>query len=890
MPRRARSSTRSPLFKLPVRQEVGEEIDFHLEMRTREYLEQGMSEEQARAKALARLGDPGRIARDCRRIAQQRDRRWHLGELLSEARMDFVFSLRQMRRSPGFTATVLAVLAIGLAANIAVFSLVSSVLLRPLPFSDPSELVTVWEEQLQRGKTKNVSSPANYLLFQRNSQTLDSMAAFITVDASLTGVDGPAQRARLRLVTRDYFEVLGRAPLLGRPLTSDDVLSDAEPVVVLGQRLFEERYGGRREIVGDTIELNGDRVQVVGVMPGDFELDMGPGVAPYGEPADLFAALPETPEWESSDGRWLMIVGRRRDGVTMEQVESEMQRLSELMLKARPAANSGWTAAAYPLAEHVRESGKSALAALLGAVMLVLLIVCINVASLLTARAATRSGEVAIRAALGAGRARLARQLLNEGLLLSSIATGVGLGLAWLLARLLGTTLPAELVSDTQLLDGRLAGFVVALLGLSTVLFGLLPAVYALRRRTNDLLRSAGSAGPSGTRLRSTLVFAEVALAVVLLFGAGLMLRSLVAQLSIDTGFDEQGVVSFRVTPSRGTPRAQADAFYERLFERLEGVPGVASVGAVTHLPMTSVGAGTSYFPLDRPEPEEGEAPTGTIRVVRGDYFATLGIALLEGRVFDSRDEGGAATGSIVVNRTLADTLWPDRSAVGERLDVHWGDEKGGARTIVGVVADVLHVDPSTPSRGTIYFPQQQEWQSALSVLVKTQGDPASLMPTVRALVQDLDANVPVSDLKSMKSVVRQSTRRDRALALILAVLAGASLLLAAIGVYGVTAYSVAQRKRELGLRVALGASPGEIMGLLLGRAGWMIGGALVVGVGLALLLAPLAQSLLFGVEPWDPLTVAAVASILGVAALVATLAPARRAARIRPAAVLREE
>ena len=818
--------------------------------------------------------------------------------MLGELRMDLSFALRQLKRSPGFFATVITVLALALAANISVFSLVSSVLLEPLPYENAEDLITVWDQQLSRSATKNVTSPANFLMHKEQSETIEGLAAFITIDGSLSGRVSTAQRVRMRLVTDNYFRTLGSRALYGRTLVAEDAAPDAPTVLVLSHALFQQRFGGDPSVVGTIVQLNAAPAEVIGVMPPGFEVDMRPAGGEYGMPGDLYAALPVVPGWDQATGRWLFLLGRKRAGVPFEEVQAEMEVLTQRMQELHPEANAGWSAAAYPFQEHVREAGRMPLLALLGAVALVLLIACTNIVGLMTARAAARSQEVAIRGALGAGRWRLARQLLNEGLVTTGLSLAFGLFGAWVLVRMLALVLPETLLaSDVPLLAPRVVLFVAGLTVLATLLFGLLPALFALRRSSASVLRD-GRAGYRGAgRLRSALVFAEVALALVLLVGAGLMLRSMLQQLGVEAGFDQEGVLSFALSPPRSVSAQQADGFYEQLFERIDAMPGVESVAAVSYVPMTTVGAATSYYPTDRPEPAKAELPVANVRVIRGDYFDTLGIGLRSGRGFETHEttlpreteRSPQFEGSVVVNQALADKHWPEDGAVGKAIHVGWGDDQvSQVRRIVGVVANVLHQGPSQPVRDTVYFPQAQEWESSLSVLVRTDSDPLSLVAGVRAVVAELDPNLPVYDVATLEETVGRSMERDRGLLVILAVLALAALVLAVLGIYGVASYSVAQRTRELGVRLALGATPNTLfVSVLRWIFGLMVAGV-VVGAGFVALIAPRIEGLLFDVSPRDPATLLLVAIGLLAVGVLSALPAARRAAQVAPANALR--
>ncbi len=885
----SRRGNRSPLWRLPVDREVAEELDFHLEMRIREYMEQGIAENEARRRALERFGDPQTLAASCRRQARGRNRRWQALELLDELRQDLKFGLRQLRRRPLLAACLIGLLAVGLGATAAVSALLEQALLTPPAFHDPERLVTLWEQHLPRAKTKNSVSPANFLAWSEETSAFQGMAGFITVTASLTGEDGPPLRVKARIATQGYLDLLGVPARLGRTFLPEDFAEGAEPVVVLSHQLWQQRFGGRSDVVDRTIPINGTDRRIVGVMPVGSELPMGPSLSPYGDAADLLTPLTVSESWREPRGRWLMVLARLAEGVDLEQARADLDVVMARQRERHGDFNAGWASQAEPLLDHLREPMKLPLLALFGAVLLVLGIVCMNASSLMVGRTLGRADELAVRRALGAGRRRLLRQLLVEG----AVVVAAAGALAWLLAagilRLVRATFPPELLPAHEV-SGTVGIFWVtlALVGFCVLLFGLLPGMMITARQRR--LSQPASLGSSRRRhrLRAALVFSQVALALVLLVGAGLMLRTVGGLLAVDPGFHRGGVVSFGISPDREEGDAGGVGFYDRLLERLAALPGVSSVGAISHMPLTSLGAATSYYPTDRPEPEPGQSPVADIRILHGDYLETLGISLLAGRAFDSRDRAGQEPGVILISDRLAQRVWPGESAIGRQIAVSWGE--AGPREVIGVVGDVHYADLLTNPRDAIYFPQEQEPQGVLNVALRTDEDLATLAPILRQVVDELDPNLPIFNLRSVGRVITGSLSEQRFLAGILGVFAVLALALAALGIYGVTALSVTQSTREIGLRMALGAAPWEVARLFLKRTALLTGIALATGLGASLLLGRAVESLFFGVKAYDPATLATTVLLLLLASLTAAWIPARRAARLDPTRALRWE
>lgn len=881
-------SNRSALWRLPVDREVREEMELHLELLVREHEQQGLSSEEARWRARERFGDPARWAAECRQLARERNRRWSLGDALSELDQDLRFALRQLRLRPVFALTVIVLLALGLGATTAVAGLLYQALWQPPPFAEPERLVTLWEQQLARGAEKNVVGPANFIAWREETTAFSGIAGLFTGAANLAG-EGEPQRVKARYVTVGYFDVLGVPPLLGRLFVPEDTAGEGRSVVVLAHHLWQQRFGGRRDVVGSSLQLDGRDFEIVGVARPEVKLAMGLPFAPYGDAPDLYQPLPIREEWRQAGGRWMMVIARLRPAVTLAQAQAELDAVMARQTERNPGLDAGWTARVLPLAEHLREPLRLPLLALLGAVTLMLLIVCVNVSSLMVGRNLARSGELAVRRALGAGRARLSRQLLVEGAVLA-LAAGLG---GWLLAgaihTLARTQLPPALAPAAEgAAPPELWLVALGLGGVCLLFFGWLPALPALRPLRALAHPAALGGGHGRHRLRAGLMFFQLATALVLLVGAGLMLRTVWGLLERDPGFDGQGAVSFAVAPARSFEETQVAAFYDQLLERLEALPGVSKVGAISHLPMASAGAATRYSPADRPPPEPGEEAVADIRIVRGDLLEALGIPLLEGRTFDERDRFEQQPKSALISRRLAETWWPGRSALGREIRVSWGDDD--PRVVVGVVGEVANRGLDVPARETIYFPHAQESSNVMTIVLRSDRGLEVLAPLVRQVVGEIDASLPVYELRTVASVLDRSVERQRFLARVLGALAGLALLLAVVGIYGLTSLVVAQSTREIGLRMALGATPAKIAGLFVRRIAWLTAAAVVAGLSIAVAAGKSVEALLYGVAASDPLTLTVTAGTLAAATLLAALVPARRAARLDPTRALRWE
>jgi putative ABC transport system permease protein len=802
---------------------------------------------------------------------------------------DLRHAVRCLLKSPGFTIVAVLTLAIGIGANTAIFSVVNAVLLKPLPLPEPDRLVRVYE--LDEGRPWTVSPP-NFVDLRRESSAFEEMAAYTGTAAALTGV-GEAKRILGSVVTAGFFRVLATAPMLGRTISAADTVAGQDRVVVLSHGLWQRQFAEDPGMVGRAVQLEGREHTVIGVMPPGFEYPAG---------AELWAPLAFSEEDLTTQrgAHYLEAIARLAPGVTVDEASAQVAAIAGVLELRYPDSNTGSSAMAVGLRDALVGDVRPALLTLLGAVGLVLLIACANVANLLLARTAGRKRELAVRSAMGADRGRLVRYVLTESVLLALAGGVAGLLLAGLGLKLL-LMLPVDEVPrlETAEVDMAVLGFAAAVSMLTGVLFGLLPAFKAgSALDLTGALKSGGAAitaDRAGGRTRSALVVAEMALAVLLLVGAGLLLKSFIELQRVDPGFNPRGVLTFNMPlpNSRYPEPQQARAFFAELDQRIEALPGVESAAGVFGLPLSGFNYTISVEKQDGGPAYEnpGEERYTQVRIITPDYFRTMEIPLLAGRALQESDRAGTQP-VVVVNESAAKLLWPDDEPLGHSFELGTrlgGDARVGG-TVVGVVADIRHHGPGEESLPEIFAAHGQFPVDFMSITVRTSVPPESLVGPIREQLRIIDSELPMDQVRTMEQRVAESVAQPRFYMLLLSVFAGAALFLAAIGIYGVMAYAVRNRVNEIGVRRALGARTGEVLRMVVGRAMTLAVGGLAAGLLAAFALTRVLSGLLYGVSPTDPLTFAGVAVLLALVALLASFLPARRAAQVDPVVALREE
>ena len=869
---------RSLLSRPAAERELDDELRFHLEMETEANLRRGMAPGDARREAYRRFGGVERFKEQARDV---RGTRW-AEDVVRDTRL----SARSLARSPSFAAAALLTIALGVGATTTVFSVVRGVLLRPLPFPEPEELVTVWLTNPRQGKDEDVTSYPNFVDWREWSTTLSHVVGVASTLRTLTGGGEPEEVGAV-LVTSGFFEMLGVQPALGRGFRAEEVEGDAPSlVVVLSHELWTRRYAADSTVVGRTVMINDVPHEVIGVMP--------PGRR-YPADAELWVPLTFAGGLAAlRDARyslWLPVVGRLAPGTRLEGAQAEMSAVAARLEEAFPA-NEGMGIGLEPLHETLVGDVRTPLLILLGAVALVMLIAAANVANLLLARGTARGREMAVRLALGAGKARLARQVLAESGLLGVAGGTLGTLLALGGVRALLRLAPADLPRlDAVAIDLPVLAFALGVALATSVIFGLVPAVQAGRDRTAADLR-AGARGASDVglaRLRAAFVGAQFALALVLLVGSGLLVRSFVNLQRVDPGMEPGGVLSFRVAlPAARYPHyAAVRGFYEELITALEALPGAQGAAAVSNVFLQRLGTSSSISIQSRPDLDDRRDPVNYDGAT-ADFLDVLGMRLVAGRPFGAGDERGA-TPVAIVSESFVRAFLPDRDPLEERLSFG-GRNEADWITIVGVVEDAQRWGLGQPLRPYVFFPMAQFMDTRADILVRASGDPEALAGPVREVLRGVDPSLPITELRTLEQALGGSVARQRFLMSLLAVFAAAATVLAGIGIYGVMAYLVGRRTREIGIRVALGAERGSVVGSVLREALGQVGFGLAAGLLGALALTRLLRSQLFGLEPTDPATFAAVSALLVAVALLASWIPARRAAGVAPTVALREE
>ena len=803
-----------------------------------------------------------------------------------ELGQDLRYALRALRRSPGFTATALLTLALGIGANTAIFSVVRAVLLEPLPFDSADRIARVWQVNPSTGMTRGAISEPNFLDWRRESRLTETMAGFFFAEG-MTGIDltgsGDPLRLTAALVTDGFFETLRTPALVGRTLLPGNNVPGQDRVAVLGHGIWTTRFGADRSIAGRTITLNGEQFVVAGVMPASFTY-------PADRSVDVWIPLsyfgPDAIGRERSKG-FLAVIARMKPGVTIGQLHTELAQVSARLDREYPG-NPGWTDVyAAPIRDTIVGEVRTPLLVLLVAVAMVLLITCVNIASLLLARATGRARELALRAALGAGRGRIARQLLTESLTLALAGGLLGVSLGVLAVRALAAAGGAELPrADTIRVDGMVLAFTLGISVLSGLLFGVVPVARAASGQLQTALRAGarGTAGGAGQRLRSGLVVAEVALAVILVIGAGLATKSFARLVSVDPGFQTGNALVARMSVGPGYDSDEAaTGYYQAVLERIRAVPGVEAAGVIRDLPLRGNGELVRPGIAGRSLPPD-QTPAAQLHQVSTDYFRAMGIPLEEGRSFEPTDRRGAPL-VFVVNRELARRYWPGESALGKSLTIGTTPVR-----IIGVVGNVRQRGLAEEPEPTIYIHVMQNFRSGMSIVARTAGDPLGYANAVRQAIWGVDRSQTITEITTLDAVVGRAVARPRLIAWLLALFGGIGLALGVLGIYGVLAYAVSQRRQEIGVRVALGATPRSVLGLVIGKGMLLAGVGVAIGVSGAWLLTRSMQTVLYGIRPSDPVTfVQVVVALLG-ASFLASWLPARRALKIDPVNALRSD
>jgi len=881
-----------PYLRLPwrsssrLRADLDDELRFYFDMRTRELVEQGMTDADARREAVREFGDVDYTKRYCLAEDAMSRREERRTDRFAELRQDMTHSWRTFRRSPGFAVVALITLALGIGANTAIFSVVNGLLLRDLPYGDPDRVVRVWGAHKDSGVDRSQISAGDFIDLRTRQHSFTTLGAFSWGGGTYIGTGDPVPLAGAR-VDASVLTVLGVRPYLGRTFAVGEDSSGVNPTIVLGFGAWRRVFGSDSTIVGKVVNISGRSRTVIGVLPPNFFFPTM-GEAEIFTPLDLTPVLRDVNRARKFHN--LGVVGRLRAGATVAQAGAELKGIMAQLERDFPQSNSNMSVATTRMRDAVVGDTRPALLVLLGASLLVLLIACANVAGMLLSRAVSRRQELAVRAALGAGRARLVRQMMTESLVLALGGGVIGVGVALWGTRALvasaGDRLPAasQVTADATVLLTALAVSIA-----SGVLFGLVPAL-AASRGIQLALKESGrgtSSGVSRHRMRTALVTGQLALAVMLLVGAGLLVRSLVGLQNRDLGYSIESTLTFEImlAGDRYDSGAAQDQFFDALYTRLEALPGVVAVGGSGNIPLRG-GAMASLAIDGRPQPE-GRLPEVGYQPVSDNLFKAMGVPLKRGRVFGRQDHENAPP-VVILSESLARAFWPNGDPIGSR--VRLGPNPSDPwMTVVGIVSDVrMGVDGE--SRPTAYVSARQDHWGGMAIVMRTTTDPMSVLPAVRREVRAIDPTIPVADANSMKQVQTKGLTDRRLPMQLMAAFALLALVLAAVGVYGVMAYSVAARTREIGVRVALGAQPRNVFGMVL-RQGM---GAAAAGLALGLLgataLGRVLTSLLYGVKPTDVLTFVGVAGVLLAVVLAACLVPARRALGVDPLEALRSE
>jgi predicted permease len=871
---------RNLFHKTQREQELTEELDAYLEMLIEIKLKEGLDPGAARRAALLELGGEEQV--------KERVRESRLGYHLETWWQDLRYALRMLRKNPGFATAAVLTMALGIGANTAIFSVCNAVLLKPLPYREPGRIVMLWEQR--RGEAPGSVAPANFVDWRRQTHSFDEVAAINPFSSFILAGQGEPARLRGAAVTSNFFKLLGVRIATGRDFMAEEDRPDRNSVAILSHRTWQEHFGGQQDIAGKSVTLNDVSYIVVGVLPPDFQFAAKASDFQAQNQFDIWTPLALDLEKLQRGTHPLQVFARLKPDIELVQAQAELDVVAANLERLYPENNREKGITAVPLGEQVTVSVRPVLATLFGAVGLLLLIACANVANLLLSRAAAREKEMAVRVALGASQRRLAQQLLTESVLLASLGGLGGLLFALATISVLSSRFPADMSRASGIaLDARMLVF-TCLISLATgILFGLAPLSLARRVNANESLKqNARAAGGSQSRMRGSLVVAQIAIATILLIGAGLMAKSLWTLLHVSPGFRTEHILTARLSLSRSRypDNRRIAGFQHELLQRVRSTNGVESVGFATHLPLRRTDNAWAFVIEGRPPLPLGVYNMAKYRPASPGYFEAIGIPLLQGRAFTFADTQDAP-GVVIINQSMARAHWGEGDPVGRRLRF------GGVwRTVIGVVGDVLHEGLDGNASPEMYVPitQAPNIENESKIVVRTTIDPTTVAANLRNAVSAIDRSVPIDQIETMEQLVSVSVAQPRFRTVILAAFSILALLMVSIGIYGVMNYLVIQRTLEFGIRLSLGATQGDILRLVLSRAAFLIGTGLCLGLLGSVLLVRLIAKLLYGVTPLDPLTFLAVSLLLSAIALLASYIPARRAAGVDPMVALRYE
>jgi predicted permease len=871
--------------KSRIKAEIDEELDFHLAGVAARLRENGWSAADAEAEARRRFGDLEFTKTYCRDEDIRRERGRHRMTIVEELKQDLTYAIRGLRSSPGFTLVALATLALGIGANTAIFSVVRAVLLEPLPFTTPDRIVRVWHANTLGGITEGSFSEPDFIDLQKDTKLAESVGGFFFADGltgvSLTG-DGTPERLSAALVTPGFFETLRPRPQIGRVLSADEHIVGRNRAAVISHALWERRFSGNSRIVGSSITLNDEPFTVVGVMPPSFTYPAAQSIDVW-MPVSYFG--PDAIGRERNK-HFLSVVARLRPGVTVEQFHVETSGIAARLARAYPDNPTWVSTTVKTIRESIVGDVRRPLTVLVAAVGMVLLVACVNIASLLLARASVRERELAVRAALGAGRGRIVRQLLTESLTLALLGAALGALLAYAAVRALVASGGAQLPGAGDIrIDGPVLGFTLFVAVLAGLLFGSMPA---LRATTGLLMQQSlraggrGSVGGRGQRMRSTLVVIEVSLAVVLIAGAGLAMKSFVRLLGVNPGFRPEHTIVARITVP-GVDSSQI-AFYNNVLQAVRAIPGVTAAGSVRDLPTRGNGEMVSADRLGITAKRSSSAEAVQLMHISTDFFKAMGTPVIGGREFQLTDRPGAPF-VVIVNQEFARRYFPGENVVGKTLTVG----KSGIH-IIGLVGNIRQRGLNEAPDPTMYLHAPQNMRVGMSIVARTTGNPLAISEAVRNAIWSLKRDLPISEVTTLDAILGRSVARPKLLAWLLGVFGFIGLMLGSLGIYGVLAFAVAQRRQEIGVRVALGAPPRSLLRLVVGHGMLLTLIGITIGTLGARVLTRQMQSMLFGVTPGDVATFVEVVAVLVLTALLASWLPARRALSIDPVSALRSD